>query len=49
MHMNRFVVSQLEDEWLATDGDRKLIAQNCRDLANAHPAGGAARTASRDR
>ena len=39
MHMNRFVVSQSEDEWLATYGDRKLVAQNCRDLANAHPAG----------
>jgi hypothetical protein len=38
MHMNRFVVSQ-EDEWLATYGDRQLIAQNCRDLAMHTPPG----------
>jgi hypothetical protein len=39
MHMNRFVVSQPEDEWLATDRDRKLVAQNCRDLAKHTPPG----------
>ena len=39
MHMNRFFVSQLEDEWLATERERKQIARNCRDLAKHTPPG----------
>jgi hypothetical protein len=39
MHMNRFVVSQLEDRWLATERERKQIAQTCRDLAKHTPPG----------
>ena len=39
MHMIRFVVSQLEDEWRATERERRQIAQNCRDLAKHTPPG----------
>ena len=39
MHMNRFVVVQREDEWLATYGERKQVAQACRDLAKLTPPG----------
>ena len=39
MHMIRFVVSQLEDEWPATERERKQIARNCRDLAMHTPPG----------
>jgi hypothetical protein len=33
MHMNRFVVFQLEDEWLVTYGDRKQVAFTSREEA----------------
>jgi hypothetical protein len=33
MHMNRFVVFQLEDEWLVTYGDRKQVAFTTREEA----------------
>jgi hypothetical protein len=39
MHMNRFVVVQREDEWLATYRERKQVAQNCRALAKYTPPG----------
>ena len=39
MHMTHFVDVQREDAWLATYGERKQIAQACRDLANHTPPG----------
>ena len=33
MHMNRFVVFQLEDEWLVTYGDRKQVSFTTRKEA----------------
>ena len=33
MHINRFVVFQLEDEWLVTYGDRNQIAFTTREEA----------------
>jgi hypothetical protein len=33
MHMNRFVVFQLEDEWLVTYGDRKQVSFTTREEA----------------
>ena len=33
MHMNRFVVFQLEDEWLVTYGDRKQVSFTPREEA----------------
>ena len=37
--MNRFVVVQPDDEWLATYRERQQIAQTCRELANHTPPG----------
>ena len=39
MHMNRLVVVQREDEWLASYRERQQIAQACRELANHTPPG----------
>jgi len=47
MHMDRFVVFQLEDEWLVSYGDRKQIAFKTRDEAENSAFGAADALASR--